>query len=157
MRELRIRSLFLISLFALLLIGNSLAESKDAAALRAADQQWEKVVAAKDIDKSVAACAADGSVLPPNALIATGPTAIRKVFEGFFALPGFKLTWNVDTAEVAKSGDLGYTRGTYELTFNNAAGKPVTEKGKYVTVWKKQADGSWKVAADVFNADAPSK
>jgi ketosteroid isomerase-like protein len=158
MRKSKGCSLLLISLFFLLAPAGSPAESKAAAALRAADQQWETAVAAKDLDKSVGACAADGSVLPPNAPIATGPAAIRKLFEGFFALPGFKIQWNADTAEVAKAGDLGYTRGTYQLVFNDASGQPVTDKGKYVTVWKKQGDGSWKVAADIFNSDrAPSK
>ena len=158
MRESTGRALFLISVFVLFAFGSSLAESKDAAALHAADQQWEKAVAAKDLDRSVAVCASNGSMLPPNAPIATGPAAIRKVFESFFALPGFKLTWSPDVAEAAKSGDLGYTRGTYRLSYNDASGQPVTDKGKYVTVWKKQADGSWKVAADIFNSDgAPAK
>jgi ketosteroid isomerase-like protein len=55
----------------------------------------------------------------------------------------------------AHSGDLGYTIGAYEMTFNDPTGKTVSDKGKYVTVWKKQKDGSWKVLLDVFNTDLP--
>jgi ketosteroid isomerase-like protein len=44
---------------------------------------------------------------------------------------------------------------TFELSFQDAEGNPVTTVGKYVTVWKKQADGQWKVVADIFNRDAP--
>ena len=46
---------------------------------------------------------------------------------------------------MSASGDLGYTSGSYALTTNDAAGKPAIERGKYIEVWKKQSDGSWKV------------
>lgn len=50
---------------------------------------------------------------------------------------------------------MGYSTGTYEMTMNDDAGKPIKVQGKYVTVWKKQADGSFKVVADVFNPNGP--
>jgi ketosteroid isomerase-like protein len=56
---------------------------------------------------------------------------------------------------VAKSGDVAYTYGTYDLSVTGPDGKPMTDKGKYVTVYKKQADGSWKAALDTFNSDMP--
>jgi uncharacterized protein (TIGR02246 family) len=124
-------------------------------AVRAADQQWLRVFAAKDLEKSVAFCTDDGSVLAPNAPIATGRDAIGKLFSGFFALPGFNISWQPAKAQVAKSGELGYTSGTYQMAFNDPAGKPVSDKGKYVTVWQKQSDGRWKVVLDVFNSDLP--
>jgi len=124
-------------------------------AIRKADLAWEKVFAEKDLDKSVNFCAADGSVLSPNAPIATGHDAIRKVFAGFFALPDLKISWQPDKVEAARSGELGYSRGTYQMTFKDPGGKQMSDKGKYVTVWKKQADGSWKVASDIFNTDMP--
>ena len=52
--------------------------------------------------------------------------------------PGFSLQWTPAKAEVSESGDLGRTSGTYESTMGG-----VTDRGKYLTVWKKQADGSW--------------
>jgi ketosteroid isomerase-like protein len=124
-------------------------------AILAADQQWLKVFAAKDLEKSVAFCADDGSVLAPNTPIATGKEAIGRLFSGFFALPGLQISWHPAKAEVAKSGELSYTSGTYQMTFNDPSGKPITDKGKYVTVWKKQSDGSWKVLLDIFNSDLP--
>jgi ketosteroid isomerase-like protein len=57
--------------------------------------------------------------------------------------------------EVAQSGDIGYTSGTYEFTMNDASGKPVNERGKYLEVWKKQADGKWKCVMDIWNSDLP--
>jgi uncharacterized protein (TIGR02246 family) len=125
-------------------------------AIRAADQEWLKVFADKDLEKSVAFCAEDGSVLAPGAPVATGRDAIGKLFAGFFALPSLKISWHPVKAEVAKSGELGYTSGVYQMTYNDPAGKPVSDTGKYVTVWKKQRDGGWKVLLDIFNSDLPS-
>src|ERR687883_2042274 len=86
-------------------------------AIRAADQEWLKVFAAKDLDKSVAFVTDDGSVLAPNAPIATGHAAIRQLFSGFFALPNLKISWHPVRVEVARSGELGYTSGAYEMIF----------------------------------------
>ena len=121
--------------------------------IRAADQQWLKVFAAKDIEKSAAFCAVDGSVLAPNAPIATGDAAIKKLFAGFFALPDLKISWQPLRIQVARSGELGYSSGAYQMKFNDPSGKPISDAGKYVTVWKKQKDGSWKVLLDIFNSD----
>jgi quercetin dioxygenase-like cupin family protein len=65
------------------------------------------------------------------------------------ATPGFSLQWTPGKGDVSASGDLGYTAGTYASTMGGAS-----EQGKYVTVWKKQSDGKWKVSDDIFNADA---
>jgi len=52
-------------------------------------------------------------------------------------------------ADIAASGDLGYTLGTYELRAKDEAGKATVAYGKYCSVWKKQPDGSWKWVVDV--------
>jgi ketosteroid isomerase-like protein len=123
--------------------------------VRRADEEWMKVFSAKELDKSVAFCEEDGAVLAPNAPIAQGREAISKSFAGFFTLPNLKITWHADKASVARSGELGYTSGTYQMSFTDAGGKTIPDNGKYVTVWRKQADGSWKVVLDIFNTDLP--
>ena len=55
------------------------------------------------------------------------------------------------TADVG--GDLGYTIGTYHMEFQDPEGDLLAIDGKYMTVWKKQPDGTWKVAVDMFNAN----
>ncbi len=58
--------------------------------------------------------------------------------------------------EIAKSGDLGYSQGSLTQTWTDPKTKKVlTVKGKYVTVYKKQADGGWKAVADIWNENAP--
>ena len=68
------------------------------------------------------------------------------------ALPGFALKFAPTKIEVAKSGDLAYDVGTFELNFNDAQGGAVTQVGKYTVVWKKQ-NKQWKVIIDMFNTD----
>ena len=125
------------------------------AELRSADQAWMKVFSAKNLDRAMEFMAPNGSVLAPNAPTATGTDAVRKVYAGLLALPGLQISWTPTTASASRSGDLGYTQGTYEMSFTDAGGKQVTDKGKYVTIWKKQPDKSWKVVADIFNSDLP--
>lgn len=116
-------------------------------ALMAVDREWSQTT--KDPDKFVSYFADGASIYPPGMPLITGKDAIRKGYGEMAAAPGFALSWTPTKADVAASGDLGNTSGTYEMTMGGA-----TEKGKYVTTWKKQADGTWKVADDIFNADS---
>ena len=130
-------------------------DTKAEQALRDADDAWSKAAASKDLDKIVSYYSADAIVLPPNAPIATTKEAIKKVWGDLLAIPGFVISWKATKVEVAKSGDLGFVSGTYEVTMNDASGKPTTDKGKYVEVWEKQADGKWKCGTDTWNSDMP--
>jgi ketosteroid isomerase-like protein len=125
-------------------------------ALRDADDAWSKAAASKDLDKTVSYYSTDATVLPPNASAATTKDAIRKIWQDMLASPGLAISWKATKVEVAKSGDLGFVSGTYELTMNDSNGKPVTDKGKYVEVWEKKADGKWKCGTDTWNSDLPA-
>jgi ketosteroid isomerase-like protein len=65
---------------------------------------------------------------------------------------GTSLTWTPVKADMAASGDLGYTYGNYVFKSKNKEGKVETSYGKYMSVWKKQNDGSWKVVVDIGNS-----
>jgi len=60
----------------------------------------------------------------------------------------YQLTWTPTDAVLGPSGDMGYTWGHYEGRAKDAHGNPVVTSGRYITVWRKQADGSWKVVLD---------
>jgi ketosteroid isomerase-like protein len=92
----------------------------------------------------------------PNAPTINGKDAIRAALKPLFDDPNFAMTFQGSRIEVAKSGDLGYTQGTYTLTTTEPkTKKPVTDKGKYLTAYKKQADGTWKAVADMDSSDEP--
>ncbi len=125
------------------------------AAIREADTGWSRTANAKDVDGFVSFLADGVSFFPPNTPAMTEKDAVREWASEMMASPGFDVNWQPTKAEISRSGELGYTLGTYELTIHDPGGKPVTDRGKYVTIWKKQPDDTWKVVADVFNSDLP--
>jgi ketosteroid isomerase-like protein len=152
----KVNRVFAASIIAgLVLFAPAGAQSSSVASLLAADNGWAKVYAAKQLPQSVGYVDAAGSVLAPNAPKATGRAAIGKLFAEFFALPNVQISWKPTEASVAASGDIGYTSGVYQMSFTQN-GKVVPDHGKYVTIWKHEADGSWKVLLDIFNSDLPA-
>jgi ketosteroid isomerase-like protein len=110
--------------------------SADANALTKLDDEWSKVAATKDAEKTVAFYADNAIVYPPSEPVAVGRAAAKKVWATCFALPDLAISWKTTHAEASASSDLGYTTGTYEYTCKGPDGKPVVEKGKYVCIWK---------------------
>jgi ketosteroid isomerase-like protein len=94
--------------------------------------------------------------LAPDATVfQPGPVEGRPVYEKMDPANPAVLTWEPEIAEVAASGELGYTSGPYEVRPNRGA-EP-TGFGHYVSVWKKQADGTWKVLLDIGVQHGPPK
>ena len=130
--------------------------ASDEQTLRDLDAQWSAAAAAKDVDKTVSYYSDDATVLAPNAPAATTKDAIRNLWKGMLTTSGLTISWKVTKVEVAKSNDMAYITGTYEMTMTDASGKPAKDRGKYLEVWEKQADGKWKCGADAFNSDLPA-
>ena len=124
-------------------------------ALRDADAQLSAAAAAKDLDKTVSYYSDNAVVMPPNSGRATTKEAIQSALKDLLASPGSTVSWKATKVEVAKSGDLACVSGIYEETTIDVSGKPVKDRGKYVKVWEKQADGKWKCGVDIWNSDLP--
>jgi uncharacterized protein (TIGR02246 family) len=119
----------------------------------AAQQAWT----AKDVDKVAALYADDATVMLPDTPVMTGKAAISAGFKGAGSDPNFSLSLQTTSVDVSKGGDLGYVRGSYMVHQTDAKTKKATmEKGNYVLVYKKQADGSWKIVADTAIPEAPA-
>ena len=128
----------------------------DVKAVQDTQAAWDKDIATKDLDKVVSYFADDGSELMPNMPIATGRDNIKALLRPFQADPNFSLTCQPTHTVASKGGDMVYMVGTYSMTMSAPKGKQtITDKGKYLTVWQKQADGSWKVVADMISSDLP--
>jgi ketosteroid isomerase-like protein len=121
--------------------------------LRDLDAEWAKAAAAKDVEQTIAYYSDDAIVLPPNATSAATKETIRNGWKAMFASPGFVISWQPTRVQVGKAGEMAWVSGTYELTMNDASGKPINDRGKYLEVWEKQTDGNWKCAADMWNSD----
>ena len=128
------------------------AEDAGAKALAAADNAWSKLAVARDVDGVASYYAEDAVAYPPNEPAAVGRAAIRKVWAGYFGNPSFQISWTATAAGADRR--TGWTAGTYQDSYKTADGNTVAEKGKYVTVWRKGANGKWQAIRDIWNSDS---
>lgn len=84
-----------------------------------------------------------------------GKEAIRAALKEQWDDPNFRLTWSPDEAYPMPNGKMGYTRGHWTLTSKDEKGNPFKLTGQYLTVWKKNKQGEWKVIWDGGAADPP--
>jgi ketosteroid isomerase-like protein len=92
-----------------------------------------------------------GVMLSKSGTPIKGPKTIENAIEPLFNLPELKFVWEPTSADVSDDGTLGYTYGNYERTYLDENGEMVMEKGMYMTIWKQQSNGEWRIAADVGN------
>ena len=153
--------LFLVLATVLVLAASGCAPQVDVEAEAAAireltDVEWMEAGQAKDVERWVSFHTDDALLFPPNAPLVTGKEAIRAVTSELLSNPGYEASWQTTKVEVARSGDLAYSYGPQKITVNDVEGNPVTDQQKWVAVWKKQADGTWKCVALILNSDGPA-
>lgn len=127
----------------------------DESALRKLDEEWSKAIGARDVDKTVSYYSDDALLMSPNIPTLTGKEPIRTLWKSMLDSQSFSGGRSATKVEVARSGDLAYVSGNYEFKEQDDRGAPIVDKGKYLEVWRKQADGSWKCVADTFHSDLP--
>jgi uncharacterized protein (TIGR02246 family) len=127
----------------------------DEAAIRAAVKEWSAAAQAKDPEKFSSFYADDAVVMLANSRDFSGKSAIREAIGGMMQDPNFALSFENEKVVVARSGDLAYETGTFSMTTSDAKKKADTEKGHYVVVWQKEADGAWKAVVDAPASDPP--
>ncbi len=118
-----------------------------------ADRDFAQATAQRRLEGWMEYMAEDAVLFSGTGKPVVGKEAIRESRAPAFANRDFQLQWQPTHAEMFASGDMGYTVGRYELHGRSAKGEPVVRHGSYLTVWKKQPDGSWKVVADGGSAD----
>jgi len=117
-------------------------------ALLQADRDFAKTGAAKNMDSFMNFVAEDVRFYSAG-VMRTGKLAFREGWTKGFADPNWSITWAPLYAEAGRSADLGYTTGSFEIHEKSADGTPLVRKGSYVTIWRKQPDGGWKVSLDI--------
>lgn len=135
---------------------NSSNHDADVQAIKDNEKQWNQDFAAKDVAKLAGHYTDDAVLMTPGQAAATGKADIQKRIEELVKDPALSLQFQASAVDVASSGDLGYSRGTYTMTMTDPkTKKPITDHGTYVTDYRKQADGSWKAVADSVVSDVP--
>lgn len=123
--------------------------ARETEALLNTDRAWAQIASAGgNADSVVSFWSEDARVAMPNAPVVNGKNALRKMVASSFGAPGFHITWTPEKAVIASSGDLGYTTGTNEMSVPDSAGKVTRMTGRYITVWRREADGRWRCTED---------
>jgi uncharacterized protein (TIGR02246 family) len=157
----RMLTALLAAIFCAALLGFSQsrasASSNSAAvqAIRDTDARWLAAVKERNAAKVASFWSDDAVIFAPNTSGVRGKQAILEYVTGAFASPEFSITWTADEYVVSRSGDMAYETGKDVITYKGADGRVVTEHNNGVVVWKKQADGSWKAAVDIWNSSEP--
>jgi len=121
--------------------------------LLAIDEHFAAEVTSQGLSVFERYYAEDAVEMPSFQPMIEGKSAILDFYRAYGSNPSFKLTWKPSRAEVSEDGGLGFTYGHYEATTADDQGNLVTRVGKYVTIWRREYDGSWKVILDGGSPD----
>ena len=128
----------------------------DVQALKDVETQWNQDYVAKDPDKLVGHYADDAVLIAPGGPATIGKDAIRSALKQMVSDPTMTLKFQASKVDAASSGDMGYTQGSYTLTLTDPVSKQlINDHGSYVTVYRKQADGTWKAVSDIASSAVP--
>jgi ketosteroid isomerase-like protein len=118
--------------------------SPDTVLITTASADWHEAMVAKDVTKSVSFYDEDAMVFSNRAWAVRGTESIRKGLQQMLSLPDAAQNFTPTGLVIAHSGDLAWQYGTYEFAMTDKGGAMVREKGKFVTVWRKEAENNWK-------------
>ena len=142
-----------------LLLGGAPAAAFDAQSegrlLLARDAEWANIASTgRDVERAVSYWTDDALIIPQGQPIIEGKAAIRAFVAGSFNTPGFHIHWVSEKPVFSPDGNLAYLRNTTTTTVPGADRKPITMSSRGITVWRRDADGQWRCAVDIWN-DAP--
>lgn len=128
----------------------------DEKAIRDSEAAWAKAFATKEPEKAAAFYADDAASMLPDTPLMTGIQAIIAGMKPELGDPNFSLVFAPTKVEIANSGDMAYSQGRFKYTTTDPrTRKRVGQEGNYVEVYKKQADGTWKVEEDIATEETP--
>jgi uncharacterized protein (TIGR02246 family) len=120
------------------------------------DAEWADAAAdGTDIEKIVSYWTDDAVVIPPGQPIVEGKAAIRTFVANSLKIPGFRIHWVSKGVSFSPDGQAAYMRSTNEMTVPGSDGKVMTLHGRAVTVWRREPDGQWRCAVDIWNDPPP--
>jgi ketosteroid isomerase-like protein len=93
--------------------------------------------------------------MPAAKPLISGKKAITDEWKHILAIPSFESTSKLAGLDVSSAPDLAYTMGSFQARMIGEDGDLVMEPGKWLSVWKKQPDGSWRIVVDTYNTDIP--
>lgn len=120
-------------------------------AVMQADRDFAKATAERGLEGWLSFWG-EGSYVGSDPTI-TGQEKLREFYKPLFARKNLKFVWSPTEGAVFPSGDLGYTTGSAEISYTKDDGTHQSGTSHYITIWKKQKDGTWKVFMDIGSND----
>jgi ketosteroid isomerase-like protein len=119
------------------------------------DAEWSAAASeGRDVELILSFWTDDAVVLPPGLPSITGKVALRQYVEGSMKIPGFKISWASTDVTFSPDGNLAYMFSQNAVTMNAPDGTLTTTEGRAVTIWRRESDGEWRCAVDIWNAAA---
>jgi len=117
------------------------------------DAEWSAAASeGRDAERVLSYWTDDAVVLPPGLPAVVGKAALRQYVEGSMQIPGFRITWTSTDVTFSPDGQLAYMFSRNAVTMNDPDGAPTTTEGRAVTIWRRESDGEWRCAVDIWNA-----
>ena len=121
------------------------------------DAEWVAVASeGRDVDRILSYWTDDAAVFAPGLPPLIGKAALREYVENSLRIPGFKISWESTDVKFSPDLKLAYMFSENSVTMNGPDDKPVTTKGRAVTIWRREPNGEWRCAVDIWN-EAPRK
>ena len=115
-------------------------------------RSWSAMVGAGNFEGAIDVWADDAIMLPPDLPILSGKSAISEYVAGAASIPGFKISWEPESAYVSRSGDMAYLIERNVIEMDDENGETIVTHGKVVTIWRRDAQGQWKNVVDMWNS-----
>ena len=118
------------------------------------DAEWAALASeGREVERILAYWTDDAVVLAPGVAPIEGKAALREYVRAGLQIPGFRINWTSTDVRFSPDGNLAYMFGRNVVTMNGADGKPTMSAGRAVTIWRRDADGVWRCAVDIWNAE----
>ncbi len=122
--------------------------------LLARDADWAAVASeGRDVERMLGYWTDDAVVMPPALPVVTGKAALREYVRASLQIPGFRINWTSTDVRFSPDGQLAYMFSQNAVSVSDADGRPMTTVGRAVTIWRLDADGEWRCAVDIWNAE----
>jgi ketosteroid isomerase-like protein len=118
------------------------------------DAEWAAAASAgRNIERILSYWTDDAVVLPPGLRRIVGKAALRQYVQASMQIPGFRISWTSTDVIFSPDRNLAYMFSQNAVTMNGSDGTPATTKGRAVTIWRRESDGEWRCAVDIWNAE----
>lgn len=118
------------------------------------DRTWAAAAReGKDVERILAFWTDDAVVMPAGQATVRGKEQIRDYISASLSMPGFQIHWESDRVELSPDGQLAYMFSRNNVKFDAPDGTQINAAGRAITVWRREPDGEWRCAVDIWNSE----